>query len=131
MSLDSMIARTRARQNTLWRDTCTVDRSTGAESFNETTGDTTFTTEQVYDGNCQVRPIAALSGLDVEVGEQELRIVRVQVKFPAETDIRKDDLITVTASTYDPALAGRTFRVTDVPANGWQVARVCIVEEVT
>jgi hypothetical protein len=123
-----MIARSRVRQETLWRAECRIDRPAGI-AYSETTGDTTTNVETVYEGRCQFRPLA-LAGIDAEVGEHAVRLGRIELKLPANTDVQIDDFVTATSSTYDDALPGQQFRVTDVPANDWQVTRTCTIEAV-
>jgi hypothetical protein len=85
----------------------------------------------VYQGSCQVRATAATGRRDAQAGEREIRISALRAKFPSTTAPAVNDVLELTASTHDPGLVGRTFRVTDVLWDGWQVARVAMLEEVT
>lgn len=125
-----MIARSRRAQARLYRSECQIARASGPKVFDPETGDTVQPTRTVYLGVCQFRP-AGYVGRDAEAGQREVRFLASVVKLPPDTDVARNDLLTVTASTYDPGLVGRTFRVTDVPGNDWQVAREAMVEEVT
>lgn len=130
MSLDSARQRFESRQRDLFRDTAVLERP-GSATFNSTTGvyDPATPTE-IYSGECLIRGFA-WEGTDLETGGNEVRMRRYRVKFPIDTDVRVDDIVRPTASDYDSSLVGRSFRVTDVPRDGWQIVRVCICEETT
>jgi hypothetical protein len=130
MSLDSAINYFRSKQAALFAATCTITRSVGEPTFNPSTGEyTPAGTTTIYTGACNVRPRG--SGSDVQVGEQELRLSTYVGKLPVNTAVKKDDVLTVTASTYDAGMVGKSFRITDVPSDGWQIARAVGLEEVT
>jgi len=130
MSLDAAIARFRSRQVALFRDEATVTRGAAGGTLNPDTGVwTPAAGSTIYDGPCLIR--SASVGIDVQLGGSEVRLRQVQVKFPADTPVQVDDTVTATESTYDAALVGVPFRVTDVFCDGWQIARVCILEERT
>jgi hypothetical protein len=132
MSLDTAISRFRRRQADLFRDTATVKRpSTTDGTLDPVTGEwTPATATTIYTGACLIRAFV-WEGTDVSVGGTEVRLRRVRAKFPVDIDIQHDDMIIPTASTYDESLIGVSFRVTDSFRDGWQIARVCIAEEVT
>lgn len=133
MTVDSIISRFRRRQADLFRDEGTLTRpaTIGAGSLNTTTGVLTSTAATtIYDGPCLLRAFA-WEGTDVEFGAIEVRLRRVRAKFPVDTDAQIDDIFVASASTYDPSLIGISFRVTDAFRDGWQIARVCILEEIT
>lgn len=128
MTIETAIARFRAKQAEQFSDSATVSRQVGELTTNSTTGAVTREFDEVYDGPCKIRP-ADRTGRDVEAGETEVRLVTMVGKFPVDSDIRADDVVTVTASTYDDGMVDRQYRVTDVPADGWQIARVAYLEE--
>lgn len=131
MTVDTARAYFESRQVALFRDEATVTRGTGAQTFDPNTGLTTTTVgTTVYSGPCLLRQMA-WQGSDVSVGETESRLRPMRVKFPKGTDIDKDDTIVPTASAHDESLIGRSFRVTDVFRDGWQIVRTVICEEVT
>lgn len=131
MTVDSAIARFRERQASLFRDDATVTRGGGGGTLDPNTGIWTPNTgTTVYSGPCLFRS-AASAGIDVQLGGTEIRLRQTQVKFPANTPVQVDDMVIPTVSTYDAALVGVPFRVTDVIRDGWQIARVCILEEET
>jgi hypothetical protein len=130
MSLETAIAYFAQRQADLFRSTCTITRAT-AGTFDEGTGAITpGTPTSVYSGACLIRPFS-WEGSDTQVGQQEVRYRGARLKLPPDTDIEKDDIVTVTGSDHDADLVGRTFRITDVLRDDWQIVRVAILEEAT
>lgn len=129
MSIDTAIARFRARQAEQFSDEVTVSRPVGELVTDSTTGAVTQTYDSIYeDRPCKIRP-AERSGNDVAAGETELRMVDMVGKFAVNDDIRKDDILTVTASLYDTSMVARQYRVTEAPADAWQIARIVGLEE--
>lgn len=131
MSVDSARQYFETRQRDLFRDTAVLERPSSSVTFNSTTG--TYDPDAptvIYTGACLIRGFA-WEGTDLESGGEELRMRRYRVKFPADTAALVDDIVRPTASTYDSSLVGRSFRVTDVPRDGWQISRAVIVEEIT
>jgi hypothetical protein len=130
MSLETARARFEQRQVDLFRDECVVTRLSGEPTFDPGTGlMTSGTTTTVYDGPCLLRSFT-WEGTDVQFGEVEIRLRRVRAKFPKDTDLERDDIVTPTASTHDDSLVGRAYRVTDVFRDGWQICRVAICETI-
>ena len=130
MSLETAIAYFAQRQAALFRSSCTITRATPG-TFNPATGAITpGTPTTIYTGVCLVRP-NAWEGSDTQVGQQEVRYRGARLKLPPDTAVEKDDIVVVTASQHDPELVGRSFRITDVPHDDWQIGRVAIREEVT
>lgn len=130
MTLESARAFFEQRQVALFRDEATVTRG-GAPTFDTDTGVLTpGSGSTVYSGSCLLRQMA-WQGTDVGVGETEARLRSMRVKFPKDTALEKDDIITPTASAHDESLIGRTFRITDVFRDGFQIVRTVIAEEVT
>lgn len=133
MTLDTAIARFRSRQKALFRDECEITRASEEEpTFNEATGEyETPNPTEVYEGPCLLRPAGGLVGTDVIAGEREVRLSDYVLKLPANTPVRSNDSVSLTVSTYDDDLVGRSYRITDVLRDGWQIARKCVVEEVS
>lgn len=130
MSVDTAIARFRVRQRSVFRDTATVTRPGEGGTLNPTTGVwTPAVTTAVYSGACLLRAFT-WQGTDVQHGDVEVRIRGVRAKFPVDTPIEMDDVVVPTASTYDESIVGISFRVTDVFRDGWQISRVCILDEI-
>ena len=131
MSVDTARAYFERRQADLFRDTATVTRPGEGGTLNPVTGVwTPAATTVVYSGPCLIRGFA-WEGTDVQYGDQEVRLRRARAKFPVNTPIRLDDVVVPTASTYDSGMVGKSFRVTDVPNDGWQISRWTIIEEIT
>jgi hypothetical protein len=128
MSIASAITRFRARQAEQFSDEVIVSRAVGDLETDSTTGAVTQPYDEVYEGVCKIRP-AGRSADDVSAGDTELRLVDMLGKFPVDTDLRKDDIVTVAASTYDASMVTRQYRITEVPADAWQIARVVGLEE--
>lgn len=130
MGLESAIKRFRRRERATWRCEGKLTRATGVSAFNEATGkEEPEPPDTIYEGPCQVRATARSGRRDAQAGEREIRISASTAKFPSETQVAIGDWLEVTASIHDPGLAGRSFRVSDVIWDGWQVARVAILEE--
>lgn len=131
MKLAATIARFRSLQEELFTDEATVTRGgVGPPVLDPDTGVLTPSAgSTVYSGRCLIRSAAA--GGDMVIGGTEVRLRQVTGKFPPDTPVKVDDIVTVTSSTHDASLDGVSFRVTDVIRDGWQVARVCILEEET
>lgn len=128
MSITSTIALFRAAERELMSSTVAVVRNVGNPQFNTTTGELTQDTDPVYSGDALIRS-NMWQGSDVQVGEQEVRLRGVKIKFPADTLVLKDDVVTVTAS-LDARMVDKVFRVTDVMVDDWQISCSTICEEV-
>jgi hypothetical protein len=126
MSLGGIVARGRAAAERLMVDTCTIKRPTGMSGTDPVTE--TYAAAH-YTGACRVvtREVDAITP---DAGEREATVLRLRVDLPATTsDVRVGDVVTVTASTYDAQLVGRSFRVV-APFHGSQkTARRVPVEE--
>lgn len=133
MSVGTAIKRFRRRDRKTWRSEGRLTRpSTADPEFDDDTGEEEAgEPTQIYEGRCQVRATSGTGRRDVQVGEREARLSSLRAKFPADTDVRVDDWLEITASTYDAGIVGRTFRVTDVLWDDWQINRVAMLEEVT
>ena len=130
MSIDTAITRFRAKQADQFSDEATVSRPAGEPTTNATTGAVTQDYDDVLTGPCKIRP-AGRTGSEVTAGETEVHLFPMAGKWPVDADIRRDDIVTVTASLYDASMVGRQYRVTEAPADGWQIARVVGLEETT
>jgi len=130
MSLETAIARFRARQADLFRDTATVYRPTTGGTLTAGNVYVPSVATILYSGPCLMRAFT-WEGTTVESADQEVRLRRLRAKFPVDTDVEKDDVVVASASTFDASLVGVSFRATDVFRDGWQICRVCILEEIT
>lgn len=111
-------------------DACTVQHPTG-----ESTGLGGVITDTYgpafYEGKCQVQTQTE-TGQSVNVGEAARIVTRRVVRLPiAVVNVLAGDLITITAATSDPALAGRKFIARDIEAKTFLTARRVTVLEVT
>lgn len=132
MTLDTAIENFRRKQEALFRDACTIKRASGEPEFDEESGSyETPTPTGIYSGACQARPAGGLVGTDVVAGDRELRLKDLVLKLPVNTAVMENDVVVMTASTYDSGLIGRTYRITDVLRDGRQIARTCVMEEAT
>lgn len=130
MSVDSAIAHFRRRQADVFRDEAILERPSGTTTFDPETGtEVPGPPTPVHTGPCLIRAFK-WEGTDAEAGGVEARLRRFQVKFDVDVDARKDDIVRPIASTYDGSLVGRSFRVTDVARDGWQISRWLICEEI-
>lgn len=132
MTLDAAIARFRRRQADLFRDTARVSRRSTSSGTLDTSSNvyTPATVTVVYEGPCLMRAFT-WEGTDVQYGDAEVRLRRLRAKFPVGSDIVLDDVVVATESIFDESLVGVSFRVTDSFRDGWQIARVAILEEIT
>lgn len=131
MTIDSARARFQQRQLDVMRDVARIDRPSGTTTFDPNTGqEVPDPPTVIYTGRCALRGMR-WDGTDVEVGGGEARIKSSRIHFPVDTPVERNDLVVFTASTYDPNLVGRSFVVTDVPPEGWQISRWVLVDEVT
>jgi hypothetical protein len=129
VTVESIVARARARYEDVMSEAVQLRRGTGTATWDSSTS--TYTPgvgAVVYDGQALVRPPTrdtrsndAEDGTVVEFG--------YVVKFPANTVVERGDTVTVTASTYDAAMVGRTVWVHHAPVDGWQSARVAFCTE--
>lgn len=130
MTLGAFIARSRRRQADLFVDEATVSRPVAGGTVSTSTNVYTPTTPTtVYSGPCLLRAFT-WEGTSTGYGDTEVRLRRVRAKFPVDTDIDYDDIVVPTTSVYDESLVGVGFRVTDFFRDGWQIARVAILEEI-
>lgn len=128
MSITTAITHFRNAERKLMTSTVTVTRNDGEATFNSTTGAYTQPTQTIYTGDALVRS-TMWQGSDVQAGEQEVRLRGLRVKFPADTLILEDDIVTVSDSP-DARMIDKTFRVTDVLVDDWQISCTTICEEV-
>lgn len=128
MSLESTVADGRAFQAAQFLSACTIVRDNGAPTFDPNTGSYTQPTTTVYMGTCQIRPAERI-GSDIQTGEREANVFDYEARLPVDTAVAVGDTLTVTASTYDAGMVGKVFRISDLPYNDLQIARVAILEK--
>lgn len=132
MKLNSAIAYFRRKQQELFADEATVNRPRPAQegTLNSTTGVwTPDAATEVYTGACLIRT-PRWEAAEVEAGGTNVLLPHPVGKFPPNSDVLRGDIITVTSSTHDEGLVGRSFKVRDEHPDGWQICRWLILEEV-
>jgi hypothetical protein len=129
MSVATFIGRMRTRQAQLFDTTVTFTRDVAPGSFDPVVaGYAPATPQTVYSGAALVRSTSGGRPAGehvVTAGEQTEESDGFDVKLPTSADVRVGDIGTVTASTYDTALVGKSMRVLQVTADEWQMSRRC------
>lgn len=127
MSVEGVLARGRTAALQLMRDTCTVERKSGAPVLNETTGQITQAWTTIHTGVCRVKP---RTSREAEWGEHEVTLHQYTVVLPwnSATEIQREDRLTVTASD-DTWLVGRNLEVIAISLAGTATARRLLVED--
>ncbi|MEV4246967.1 DUF6093 family protein [Streptosporangium canum] len=127
MSVEGILSAGRTAALQLMRDTCTVERKTGAPVFDDSTGQYVQEWAPVHSGQCRVKP---RSHSEAEFGEREVTLHSYIVVLPwdATPEIHREDRLTVTASD-DAWLIGRPLEVIDVGYAGTATARRLVVED--
>jgi hypothetical protein len=129
VSIATALTRFRAKQAEQFSQTCTVHRPVGEMTYDPDAQESTQPTELLYTGlPCKVTSNER-AGSDVDAGETEVRLVDMMVKFPIDTDVAMNDVVTITASTYHPLSVGKQYRILDVDDREWQISRRCTIEE--
>ena len=136
MSVDSVLRRARKRQAVQFTDRATISRPVGEVIFNPETGASSQSYWTAYSGlPCKVKSVG-LTGYDVGAGQTEVRIIAREIEFDLEkagatVQPAVDDVVTITASTYNPPSIGQQYRITDIDRRTWQVCRRVTAEEVS
>lgn len=120
-------------------DACTIvsDSETTVPVFDEATG--TYTPaagDTVYTGRCRVGSRGVLVNQEVDAGDREQGVNRLELSLPVvgSEAVSRGDQVTITAAIYDPGLvnAGMRFVVTGphvgtaITARRLQIAAVVI-----
>lgn len=122
MSLEGALSRGRAATEARMADTCTTRRQTGT-TYDDETGTTVPTWTALYAGPCRMRQPNARA-TNAAAGEAAVLLQQPEVHLPMSAALlRPGDQITITASTSDPASAGRVFIVREVPAHAQATGR--------
>jgi hypothetical protein len=130
VSIETVIDRARRRQAVQLTQRATIVRPTGPPTFDSETRESVQPVTTLHtDLPCKVTNNDR-AGLDVAVGETEIRVTDREIKFPVGTVVAEGDLVTITAGTYNTVDIGVTYRITDIDRREWQVARRCVIEEV-
>lgn len=138
----AMIARARAAADDLMDDTCTIVRRTLSSSLNES-GLYTNTDVRIYppvvDGDdsttapCRLKKVGGSQVTEIDAQGQPLVESSYVLSLPTgtSTGVQQNDIVIMATSAFDPALAGREFRVEGPAAGTHTTARRFSVEETT
>lgn len=137
MPVAALLARGRRAAERLMVDRCVIRRRTGQTSDDD--GNVTPTWQTVYDdpelpgrgGKCRLKQPVALPRPD-DTGEAALLMLRRELELPITAGgVKADDVVTMTASRYDPDVVSRTFVVRGLHHASQATARRLQVEERT
>lgn len=128
MSAADVVARGRARAESLMTDTVRVTRASGAPVTDPETAVVSRPVMEVYAGPGRIQGRATDSE-SVE-GVQVYILTDAVVQLPVSVAPIVDDEVEVIASEMDPNLAGRVFRVKAAPRKTHATMTRCEVEEV-
>lgn len=122
------IDRMRLRQAGLFTSTVTVSRGAGEGTWDPEAGTwTPGAGTDVYEGPALVRATQRRGAREDDLGELGATVLApFTAKLPPDTDVRRGDTITVTASEHDASLVGLDLYVLHVPYDEWQIARVAL-----
>ena len=129
MSVRSAQARFRRSERALMDTQGVLVRDSAEPTYDPDTGEYAQPTVVVYEGPVLLRA-AQWEGAATEIGETQIVRRSTRIKFPADTPVLRDDRFTVTASPGDARMVGRTYRVTDVVVDEWQVSGQTFAEEI-
>lgn len=112
----------REQAESLMRDLATIRRPTGAHVTDpETLQDTPELVTLFTDQRCKIQS-ATPQSRDETSGEAAYLTESLQVHVPIGVNLVEGDLIEVTASTLDPSLVGKTFRVRELARGTFRTA---------
>lgn len=111
-------------------DSCIIDRPGEAVTDPET-GAVTPSYTPVYEGKCKVQ-LNAAQAASPEAGEAVFTVQRSRVDLPIGAGpVATGDRVQMTAVRFNPALAGNTYRITELFEKSWPTAQRIPVEELT
>lgn len=131
MSRESVLARGRAAAEAGMADSCTIRRTTGVATDDQT-GAVVPTQTTVYTGKCRIQQTVAM-GRRFEAGEASVVVLHLELQLPVvgSEAVARGDIVTVDAAVNDASLVGRTFRIRDLHHKSEATARRMTCEEVT
>jgi hypothetical protein len=133
VSRDSTILAGRRFNESLQTSACTITRK-GDKVLNETTGEYEYEFATIYSGQCKIK-FGATEAHTVDAQGQILTeqtaILSLPVDEPGSVDVTTDDVAELTVNPLDPALVGKTFRVTGLHTQTAATARRFPVEVVS
>lgn len=127
MTLESAIAFFRIAETDQFSETLAITRQDGEPTYSGGTYSNPSTS--IYAGLGKIRPQRGV-GYDEDIGGGDARFHSFVLTVPADTAIAIDDRVAVSASTRDDGLVSRSFRVTDVHPDSFQITRKAIIQEV-
>lgn len=132
MDVESDLIAGRHVAELLMVDGCAVARTDDAREVTDpVTGEVTFVGSPVYAGKCKVQT-ADVQEANTDSGGRVITTQRYQLHLPVTAGpVRVGDLVEVTAATYAPQLAGRTYRVVATHHKSFATAQRLEITEVT
>lgn len=124
-----LVARSRSMAESMMQDSCTITRKTG-QAFNSSTGAYEDTFSTVYSGKCRVQTQTWQQAEQPSSGGRVIATAVYTVAVPMSvTGVAVDDIVTITATAFDDALDGQTFRVRQQVYKTHMTARRLLVEQ--
>jgi hypothetical protein len=122
----------RAQAESLMVDACIVTAGGGAPTWDDANGQWDApASSTVYEGKCRVQTTLTAEGKP-DAGEREWTVQSLAVAVPMSVvGVGIGDIVTVTASEFDPDLVGRVFTVAALAHKTHMTARRLRCEEVT
>lgn len=120
MRPEAMTRRGRRRAARLMIATGVVHRP-GPEVTDPDTGVVTPGLVEVYGGACKVQGATAQAA-SPEAGGHAYVVESLQLHFPVSSQLKIDDVVTITASPMDPDLVGLTFRLVELARGTFRTA---------
>jgi len=129
MSAESAMRLGRLAAERLQIDTAVV-KGLPVKTWDEETSSYSQVAPTVYDGPCKVK-LADVQVHEIDAAGQQLVEQTSTASFPVAEDtvFPKNFTVTVTTSRTDPAMVGRTFRITGPHAQTYATARRYPIEE--
>ncbi len=130
MSATGTVRRGRRKAESLMVDACEIRAKPTIGEFDPATGLRPETPGAVlYSGRCKVQTYEAHEQTP-QSGQHVYTVQRYYVHIPATVDVPVDARVTVTASTLDPHLVGKTYRVAGGLHKSMATANRLLVDEV-
>lgn len=129
MLTDTELAQARGMQLLAMTDKCEIRKPGGTETFDPTTGETTFVPNAPYyptegeTGWCRVQSVGTSVATEQVTGGQQVTTHATAVAVPWSVDsVEVGHIVKITASR-DPRWVGREFPVADVQGSSYATAR--------
>lgn len=129
MDATAALLRGRRAAQALMVDSCRIDRP-GEPVLDPATGASITPTALVYVGSCRVQ-VTDFTEARPEAGQRAWTVTRATISVPITVlGVRVGDVVTVTTSSLDPDLTGRSWRVAASVDKTHATARRLLCEEV-